>query len=656
MSLDLEKLKAEITCFLCQDILSDPKNLPCQHVYCSKCLEVTASGTLACPQCNEEVRIIGGNIASLPTAHAKKRRVVIYNNAVSLGSIPCAPQPKRMCEIHSTEALNMYCDTCGQLMCRDCVLLYCAKERHDYRSAEGMIKKFLEEMNHDLESFPTLHNETSAILSKLSASGTSLKVAHKERLQKLDSTFVLLANVLEQERSCCEEAIRKTFEEDERQNSYAAKKVDEVVKGLHSLLQSIPSCQRNPSIEQLVDYRKKTREVRATLTSILHEQVDLPDIEVDLCSPSQLKAFLGETVGVRKHSLECYVEDFNFEVNMSSEIVVHLCLSNVEGHLGSPNLYAELLCTYDLDSAEIATVNRINSDTYLLSLTPQKRGKHELVIQCNGEPICGSPKPVFVTMAPHKLTKATPAVQELKGIVAIKFFGGKLYVTEDDIALVIMDLLATRVESRFEVRNILEIAIGASFYYATVKRNTVIKMDTKGNILKSIGKRGSLPGEFNIVNGIALKDGELYVCDTGNDRVQVFDEDLNFIRSMGTYGPGRNYLSKPDNIVFDEEGNLYVVEEGNHRVQVLTPMCRHVRYIGAPGSRAGELKKPVAAAIFRDLIYIIEFGNKRVSVFTKTGEFVSTFADGLFSEPDNIVVDENGYIYVTDLKSKLFIF
>ena len=260
------------------------------------------------------------------------------------------------------------------------------------------------------------------------------------------------------------------------------------------------------------------------------------------------------------------------------------------------------------------------------------------------------------TDPPDQLAKVVPIVRELNRIVAIKFFGGKLYVTEDDIALVVMNSSATRVESRFEVPNILEIAIGARFYYATVKRNTIIKMDTSGNILKSIGRRGSLPGEFNIVNGIALKDGELYVCDTGNDRVQVFDEDLIFIRSMGAYGPERNNLNKPDNIVLDEEGNMYVVEEGNHRVQVLTPMCRHIRSIGAPGSRGGELKQPVAVAIFRDLIYIVEFGNKRVSVFTKTGEFVSTFADGLFSDPDNIVVDDNGYVYVTAMLSKLYIF
>lgn len=263
---------------------------------------------------------------------------------------------------------------------------------------------------------------------------------------------------------------------------------------------------------------------------------------------------------------------------------------------------------------------------------------------------------MFVTMAPDKLASVSPDVKELEGIVAAKFYAGKLYVTEDEVALKVMDSSATKVEQRFKVPGILEIAIGTDFFYATVRRNTVIKMDVKGNVLKSIGRKGTLPGEFNIVNGIRLKDGEVYVCDTGNDRIQVFDEDLNFIRSMGVSGKGENQFFRPDNLVFDEEDNIYVVEEGNNRVQVLTPLCRHIRYIGTQGSGAGRLNKPVSAAIFGGLVYVVEFGNKRVSISTKTGDFVATFANGLFSEPDNIAIDESGYIHVTDSRSKLFIF
>ena len=133
---------------------------------------------------------------------------------------------------------------------------------------------------------------------------------------------------------------------------------------------------------------------RKEVHSILHEEVDQPNTEDDLCGP--LKTVL---VPKNKRPLESYVEGFNFEsvpVNASSEIIVHL---SVEDDMGSPGLHAEILCTYE-DSTEIVTINRISSTTYSLFLTPRKRGKHELVILYNSEHICGSPIPVFVTMTP----------------------------------------------------------------------------------------------------------------------------------------------------------------------------------------------------------------------------------------------------------------
>lgn len=656
MDVDIEKLKAEITCFLCHNILSDPKSLPCQHVYCSQCLlKVNVSERLTCPECNE-VHVNCADIASLPTPHVKKRCIATYKDMC----IPVTSQPiMKKCEIHSMELLSLYCDTCG-LVCRECVRLYCDKESHGYKNAEEMVKIFQNDISQDHESLSMLHKQTSAVLSKLLASSMSLGLAHEEKLRTVNSTFDSLANILQQERDHSIESIHKTFEEQKKQNFYLTNKIDETVESLQCILQSIPSCLSNPLIEDLVALMKRIGNVRETVRSISHEQIDLPDIEVDLCSPSGLKTFLDERVRVYKGEcpLRSYVEDFDFEsvpVNESSEVTVHVHLNDLEGHLGNVTLHSELLCSYD-NSPETVNFNRVSSNTYSLFVTPRKRGNHTLSIQCNGKHICGSPIPLYVTIAPDKLASINPIVRDLRGIVAIKYYEGNLYVTEDDAALKVMNLSATKVERRFEIRAILEIAIGAGFYYATVRRNTVIKMDTKGNILKSIGKRGNLPGEFDIVNGIALKDGEVYVCDTGNNRIQVFDENLNFIRSMGVFGHERSQLSKPDNVAFDEDGNIYVVEEDNHRVQVLTPMCRHLRYIGTNGSRPGQLNKPVSVAIFRGLIYVVEIGNKRVSIFTKTGEFVAKFADALISEPDNIVVDENGYIYVTDSRSKLFIF
>ena len=111
----------------------------------------------------------------------------------------------------------------------------------------------------------------------------------------------------------------------------------------------------------------------------------------------------------------------------------------------------------------------------------------------------------------------------------------------------------------------------------------------------------------------------------------------------------------PCDLDFDKAGNIYVVEYDNHRIQVLTPEGRHLRYIGRPGANPGELEHPVSAAIHRNMIYVTELKNQHISVFTLTGEFVTTFGHNL-SRPYCLDIDEDGYIYVTSNEKTLTVF
>jgi sugar lactone lactonase YvrE len=61
----------------------------------------------------------------------------------------------------------------------------------------------------------------------------------------------------------------------------------------------------------------------------------------------------------------------------------------------------------------------------------------------------------------------------------------------------------------------------------------VAKVDKDGNWIKSWGERGSGPGQFNTPHAIATDaEGNVYVADRGNHRIQVFDGDGKFLRQM----------------------------------------------------------------------------------------------------------------------------
>ena len=63
------------------------------------------------------------------------------------------------------------------------------------------------------------------------------------------------------------------------------------------------------------------------------------------------------------------------------------------------------------------------------------------------------------------------------------------------------------------------------------------------------------------------------MCDCVNNHIQVFDTDLNFIRTIGSPGSGRGHFKWPYDLDFDIEGRAYISDKNNHQNQVLIPVA-----------------------------------------------------------------------------------
>ena len=119
-----------------------------------------------------------------------------------------------------------------------------------------------------------------------------------------------------------------------------------------------------------------------------------------------------------------------------------------------------------------------------------------------------------------------------------------------------------------------------------------------------------------------------------------------------------NYLD--DNRVtvqlIDGNGNIYVVSHKSHVIQVLSPQGQYILDIGRPGSNPGELRLPGSAAVHREMIYVTDYGNRRISVFKTSGEFVSTFGASILFRPECIAIDDDGFVYVSDSRYSIIKF
>ncbi|TBR11785.1 MAG: 6-bladed beta-propeller [Rugosibacter sp.] len=170
------------------------------------------------------------------------------------------------------------------------------------------------------------------------------------------------------------------------------------------------------------------------------------------------------------------------------------------------------------------------------------------------------------------------------------------------------------------------------------------------------GEKGNAPGQFNDPTGIAIANDEVFVSDSRNGRIQVFDLDGHFKRQFGAPGKGEGQLGRPMNLTIHKD-ELYVAEYFNDRIQVfsLDGQSRHL--IGKSGSGPGEFNAPggVTVAPNGDLL-VPDFYNHRVQRLKADGTFVRQWGvtgekghtAGVFIYPTDVALDRNGMLYVSD--------
>lgn len=130
----------------------------------------------------------------------------------------------------------------------------------------------------------------------------------------------------------------------------------------------------------------------------------------------------------------------------------------------------------------------------------------------------------------------------------------------------------------------------------------------------SFGQAGWEPGNFNRAEGMGIdRENRLFVADSCNHRIQVFDETGALLETYGRPGDGLGELSYPYDVRIDGEGFQYVCEFGNSRIQIFDREFQPVEIIGGPGSGLGEFSNPWALALdSRGNLWVADSGNHRL--------------------------------------------
>jgi predicted membrane-bound mannosyltransferase len=217
--------------------------------------------------------------------------------------------------------------------------------------------------------------------------------------------------------------------------------------------------------------------------------------------------------------------------------------------------------------------------------------------------------------------------------------------------------------------------LNADLYTADSRNHRILHLAQDGSLLHQWGTYADLPsgdapiGTFNEPWGVAVgPDGSVYVTDTWNHRVQKFTEDGRPIKMWGRFGQpvpedpaSKDYFWGPRGIAVDSQGHIFVADTGNKRIVVFDENGNYLTEFGSGGFDPGQFDEPVGVAVGIDgTVYVADTWNQRIQSFipSEGAEGILYFplaqwdVNGWFGQSlDNkpfIAVSQDSHVFITD--------
>lgn len=577
------------------------------------------------------------------------------------------------CRIHSGELCNSYCLYCKALVCSTCV----SSSAHSGHRCTLFVAAAEECKNILREHMPSIKLARGRVLGAIEAikcEKTRVEDQKKTISSSIDSTFNALMKILQRRRE--ELQIQLTELTNRKAHKLATQQIE--VENRASEIERMVTFTEN-SLDTSTD--SELLDIYSFLYSSIKNGADalseerLRPVETanttlkssarkemtDLCrkslvvyskqaSPSNCTV-VGEGLKTAK-TMQCSqfrvnVVDKNHKPCQSIQDVVIKIKSSENGYESK------------------ALVHDTSMSQYHVSFCPEFKGKHEINIAVNGEAIRGSPFLLTVSMPPSQLGKPLGSIIGLmqpRGIMVTP--SDELLVCEwSGKRIVRMDKLGRPVSS-LEIKNLqhpASVAVHSSNEIFIVDGSAlnggIIKCSEEGKILKTVQGEGTGYCQFNNPRGIKISpENEVFVCDRDNNRIQIYDTELSFLRII-EFGSLNSQLlnlpAQPNDVAFTRTGSFYVTDYSNHCIHHFN--SKEEYEFSFCQTREGKLAGP-ECIIVDDLnfLYVTESHGHRVSVFQLSGDCVSSFGskgrnEGDFNFPMGIAVDSSGNVYVCEL-------
>ena len=677
----LRKLEEQLRCSICLHTYTDPKQLQCHHVFCQQCLVplVVRDGwgrnSLTCPNCRQVTPIPKIGLQSAfhitPLLEIQESFKKLKNSADTLegaaGGAATGMSSKtelHYCLVHSRRVLDLYCETCEELVCVQCIMKGGKHRDHDHAVIEDAYEKHKREIQSAIKPLEEQVADIQRSLAQLGRGSDEICDQRTRTEDKIHATFRQLQEILNVRET---ELVAKLNKITEGKMKYLAAQRDQIETILAQRNSCLYFLRENLMTDDkscLLKAKATVKKIRALLTPFQllswkpSVQADTHVMFTPVPADTPLKTACqshGEIVtAILPDPSRFHASGDGLKVAVVGEkCTVHLTTSRF-----TPKPLISLECSLisELRGNCSVTVEKRGVESYDISYLPTVKGRHQLLINADGGHIPGSPFSVVVTSSIEKLGTLMHTIPGLMGPRGIAINrSGEVVVTEGRARRVsvftpggvklrsfgegqLMDPGGVTVDGE---GNIVVVDMG---------RHCVLKFNKEGQFIKSFSSLESGSLQLSLPTDIAFnsKKNCFYVLDMGSRRIHLLMSNLTDCK---TSSPFEQFSDRVWGIACDEDGDGYIADTNKHRVHVFSTKGRVFQF----GSRGQGLSLPTGVCIDSDRrVYVSEYcrGNSRVSVFSRQGNFLKSFQwtskNQDYSTPSGLAVDGNGVLYVCD--------
>ena len=652
--------------------VKEPKKVPC-----GKCLKSPQPATSYCRDCGEFICAMCTTIHSRWSDLVNHEVVAIEQLEQKVKQLDALKKVTLYCSLHHGKELELYCETCGELICHNCTVNKHCRPEHKYDLVGDTFERHKAEITTSLEPVEKQLGVVSKALEQFDLRSQELDDLQVAIVDNIQQQIRQLQELLEARKSELISQVEQLIQTKRKNLATQKDEVETVHTQLVSCLSFVRESLRTGSQGEVMKMKKAVVKQIKEMTDNFKPDMLPPCEPANVkfkSSPELSKACqqFGRVFLQHTSPEKCYATDKGLEVAKLGEratAVLHVvdqkgkaCTTPVE------TLTCELVSEITGEKID-CSVKETEASQYEISYQATSQGRYQLHIKVEGEHIKGSPFPVTVIKKLGTPIKTISGVEGPWG-VAVNQRGEVIVAEGNGHCVSTFSPTGEKIRSfgsqgsgqgQFGTPCSVAVDDDGNILVVDDENHRIQKFTTDGKFIATVGMQGNKNLQFKEPIGISInqKNKKIYVSDKGNHRIQILNPDLTFSSSFGSCGSGNGEFESALDLACDSTGNVYVADSGNHHIQVFTAKGVFLRKFGKYGTGNGELRclTSISCSIDSDnVVYVADQFNYRVSVFTCEGKFLTSFGTqgsgpGQFSRPCGTAVDKNGVVYVSDFNN-----